>query len=401
MASTRRQLLRQMWQPPRSFEEFDGERTVSFLELFYDLVYVSLIAAASHRLAHHLEWSEVAVFAVTFSLIWVAWLNGSAQYELHGREDVRTRLFVFVQMLLVALMTVWVNAGPDGRDRFAATYCVFMAVVGWLWFTARHRSGTQLRRATRPFMELLVATVVLMAVSMLVPSSAQMWVWAVTALAWIPSLFVLSRPGTQASQSSGVVSESLVERFGLFNIIVLGEVVFGVANGLSSSDQRFETFAVGLVSLGVGFGLWWNYFDLAGRRLPRQDRWSVSIWAAAHLPLTMSISAVGAVTVYLTEHASDGRVAAVASWVFCGATGITLVSLAAILSTLGDWDRHRRIYRATFVALMLAAVVAPAFGAWRPSPIILVAAVLSLLTLTWFVAVLRWLGTAVAAEPGR
>ncbi|MDE0449756.1 MAG: low temperature requirement protein A [Spirochaetaceae bacterium] len=61
------------------------------MELFYDLVYVVLIAAAAHRLAHHMSWGSVGEFIVVFSLIWIAWLNGSAYHDLNGREDIRSR----------------------------------------------------------------------------------------------------------------------------------------------------------------------------------------------------------------------------------------------------------------------------------------------------------------------
>jgi low temperature requirement protein LtrA len=38
-----------------------------------------------------------------FGLIWVAWMNGTLYHELHGREDGRSRLYVFLQMLLLAV----------------------------------------------------------------------------------------------------------------------------------------------------------------------------------------------------------------------------------------------------------------------------------------------------------
>ena len=37
------------WQPPRAHGEVIEDRSVSFLELFYDLVYVVVIAQAAHQ----------------------------------------------------------------------------------------------------------------------------------------------------------------------------------------------------------------------------------------------------------------------------------------------------------------------------------------------------------------
>ena len=114
-----RKLRTRFWQPPRAHGEVVEDRTVSFLELFYDLVYVVLIAAAAHNLAGHMRWNSLRKFAVVFGLIWIAWLSGTVHYDVHGREDIRTRTFTFVQMLLIALLAVYVADGEAGRDEFA------------------------------------------------------------------------------------------------------------------------------------------------------------------------------------------------------------------------------------------------------------------------------------------
>lgn len=84
------------WQPPRAHGGIPEDRSVSFLELFYDLTYVVVIARAAHHLAEHVSWRGAAEFAVVFGLIWIAWLSGTLYCELHGREDGRTRAFVFL-----------------------------------------------------------------------------------------------------------------------------------------------------------------------------------------------------------------------------------------------------------------------------------------------------------------
>ncbi|CAM5237337.1 DNA topoisomerase 1 [Streptomyces griseus subsp. griseus] len=68
--------------------------------------------------------------AVVFGLIWIAWLNGTLFYELHGREDGHTRSLIFVQMLLLSLMAVYVGHadGDDGRT-LAALYALLLALL--------------------------------------------------------------------------------------------------------------------------------------------------------------------------------------------------------------------------------------------------------------------------------
>ena len=92
-------------------------RTVSFLELFYDLVYVAVIAQAAHHLAEHVSTRGAGEFAIVFSLVWIAWVNGSLYIEIHGRDDGRTRVIVFTQMSVLVLLAVFTGDAADGSDR--------------------------------------------------------------------------------------------------------------------------------------------------------------------------------------------------------------------------------------------------------------------------------------------
>src|SRR5690349_24455448 len=63
-------LRRLLWQPPRAHGAQPRERVVSPLELFYDLVVVTLVAPAAHHLCGHLDWPGLGEFAAVFALIY-------------------------------------------------------------------------------------------------------------------------------------------------------------------------------------------------------------------------------------------------------------------------------------------------------------------------------------------
>ena len=136
--SPKSQLKRWLSSPPRPHGAIIKDRTVSNLELFYDLVYVAVIAQASHHLAEHISLIGFLEFAVVFGMIWFAWFNGSLYIELHGREDGRTRLSVFLQMGVLALLAVFTAeaAGATGQP-FAIVYALFLALMGWHWYAVR------------------------------------------------------------------------------------------------------------------------------------------------------------------------------------------------------------------------------------------------------------------------
>jgi hypothetical protein len=117
---------RHFWQPPRAHGDVIEGREVSFLELFYDLVYVVVISQAARHLSRDVTWGGVGRFAVVFGLIWLAWINGALYHDLHGRAEGRTRSYVFLQMGVLALLAVFTSqateaTAPRSRWSTAAT----------------------------------------------------------------------------------------------------------------------------------------------------------------------------------------------------------------------------------------------------------------------------------------
>src|SRR6266446_525003 len=125
--------------PPRPHGAIRFDRRVSFLELFYDLVYVAVIGQASHQLAEHITVRGAVEFAIVFGLIWFAWINGSLYVELHGGEDGRTRNIVFVQMCILALLAVF-TAGA--ADRHGTAFSVVCSAFLLLWVFWHCRGST-------------------------------------------------------------------------------------------------------------------------------------------------------------------------------------------------------------------------------------------------------------------
>ncbi len=122
------------------------------LELFYDLAVVVLVAQDARHLALHLTWRGIAEFAVVFTLVWIAWLNGSLHHELHGREDDRARSTFLLQILLLAAMGAFIPEadGPRGAA-FAIASGLLFAVLTMLWLLAARRDPPEYRRSSRLF----------------------------------------------------------------------------------------------------------------------------------------------------------------------------------------------------------------------------------------------------------
>jgi low temperature requirement protein LtrA len=379
------------WQPPRAHGDVIADRTVSFLELFYDLVYVVVIAQASHTLAEHISWRGFAEFAVVFGLIWIAWLNGTLYYDLHGREEGRTRTFVFIQMMLLALLAVFTaDAAGEGGTPFAVVYTLFLVVLSWLWYSVRRQDAEEYMALTKRYLVGMAVATVAMAVSAFLPDEIRTAVWALVVVGFLATSIVLGRSG-DGMRFGATTTDSLVERFGLFVIIVLGEVVVGVVSGLSETERHVESIATGLLGLMIGFAFWWTYFDFVGRRCPSTDHMALVRWMMSHLPVTLSITATGAAMISLIEHAGDDRAPTATAWLLAGSVAVGLLALIVTMHSLADYRRVLSIYRPLSYALLTAAVASLLVGWARPAPWLLALLLVAILSGVWWFAVDRWL----------
>ena len=385
---------RWFWQPPRAHGETIDDRTVSFLELFYDLVYVAVIGQAAHHLAEHVTTRTAAEFAVVFAAIWIAWVNGTLYIESHGRDDGRTRSIVFTQMGVLSLLAVFTEDAADGSgDTFAIVYAVYLAIVTVLFATVRRqeREGRPefVAQTGRYVTGMVIATLAILA-SALLPAGPRIVVWAVLAVAWCAGMLVAGRSAVSLNRGMPP-TESLIERFGLFTIIVLGEVIFGVVDGLSAADRNAQTIATGMIALCIGLGFWWIYFDLVGRRLPRNDGPAVANWLLSHLPVTMSIAAAGAAMVSLIGHAHDARTPAATAWLLASALAVGLVAHAVTQRTLDDAQRLAAVYQPVSIAMGAGAAVALAVAWARPAPWLFALLLVAILSALWLFAVSRFM----------
>jgi low temperature requirement protein LtrA len=142
------------------------------------------------------------------------------------------------------------------------------AVLAVLWLLAARGDRPEYRRSSRLFVGGTAACAVLLAGSALLPASARVPAWGLIDAAYFAGLAAVILTATPTVATALTITDALIERFGLLTIIVLGETVTGVVDGLAGQPVSGLTLSVGLVAVVVGFGAWWTYFDFAGHRNP-------------------------------------------------------------------------------------------------------------------------------------
>jgi len=382
---------RYFWQPPRAHGDVIEGREVSFLELFYDLVYVVVISQATRNLAGDVTWAGTGRFVVVFGLIWLAWINGAVYHDLHGRAEGRTRSYVFLQMGVLALLAVFTGQATAGDGpAFAVVYSGYLFLLGWLWYSVRRQDDPAFRPATTPYIVGVLVSAALVGASALLPDAARLAAWALVVVGWLVGITVLDWHGGATRDTSTSASESMIERFDLFTIIVLGEVLVGVVSGIADAARTPIAVVTGILGLGIGFAYWWSYFDLVGARRVRPQRGALSRWLVGHLPVTMTIAATGAVMVSMVEHAPAGRAPAPAAMVLSASVAVGALALVLVATSLADWQDLAAVYLPVSVALGAAALVALLIGWLAPPPWLQILLLTLLLSAVWLYGILTW-----------
>jgi low temperature requirement protein LtrA len=356
--------FRRIWQPPGRYADRALDRRVTFLEVFFDLVFVVVISQLGRHLATHASWAGVGWFVFLFFAVWSSWLNGTLYHDLHTTDDVSVRVFTFAQMLAVAVMAVFIGEVPgEGTNGFALAYAANTLILVILWFRtglhdASHRPGSV------PYSTGYLISTVLFAVSAAFDGPVVYWLWvaglASQVLGWVIGMHRWTPPEAQQGEAILPTTPSLIERMGLFVIIVLGEVIVGAVNGMADIHPLdTHGIVVGLLGVVVAIGLWWIYFDLVSHRPPIHRL--TQVWLNLHFPLVVAIAAGGAAVLNTIEHEAGGLPDAV-RWLLFGSLAAALLSVALLTWTLQIRLELPEIYRAVDVVLVSSAVLSLGVG---------------------------------------
>jgi low temperature requirement protein LtrA len=353
--------------PPRlrTLEE-EGERHASWLELFFDVVFVVAIAQLAHELVEDHSLRGFAVFAALFLPVFIAWQGFTIYADRFDTDDAVFRLAMFAAMLAIAALAVQVPDVALGESTgFVVAYAVLRALLVALYV----RSYLHVRSA-RPLIARYAVGyslgIALWLVSLAFETPERYILWGI-ALAWEYSLPIRFR----RFHSAIPVSVSHVpERFALFTIIVFGETIVAVALGTAGSKWALEAAVAGGLGFTVTALLWWTYFGTGAGMEMRQTVRDILVFTHAHIPVLAALTAVSAGVALAIQQASHEHLDTGARWALCGGAAVYLVCL-----TVAQRALVRGISRPKVIArgLAIAAVVLVALAGVELEPWVFVA----------------------------
>ncbi|GBF08105.1 low temperature requirement A [Deinococcus aerius] len=235
-----------------------GGRHASWLELFFDLVFVVAVGNLGRLLLEDPRPGGVLTFLGLFVPVWWAWIGISYWVDQFELPEVAGRLLMFGQLALSLGLAVGLPRVVEGEPAlFAGSYLGMRLTLTLLYLWA-WRALPEGRELNAKYTLSFALGTALWALSLLLPLPERYVVWGV-ALALEIAATIWAYVSTRELPRQ--VSH-MDERFGLFTIIVLGESVLAVATG-GEHVQGWPSAVVAACGLALAFAVWWLYFDYA------------------------------------------------------------------------------------------------------------------------------------------
>lgn len=311
--------------PPtlRTVEESE-DRHATWLELFFDLVFVVAVAGAAHLLEVDQSAGGILRFAGLFVPVYVAWQGFSIYADRFDTDDLLFRLALLSGMLAIAALAVQLEEVAHGERTagFALAYVALRSIMLALYARA-WRAVLAARPLIARYGPGYSLSVAIWLASLAVDNPARYVFWAV-ALALDLSVPPLS---IRLIRRVPVHGGHVVERWALFTLIVLGESVVVVALGAAGSDWQLDSAAAGVLGFAAVAGVWWLYFDGLDRVEIRRRAPAILTYSLAHLPLLMGLAAMGAGISLQIAHAGDAHLGAGPAAVYLGGSALFLLAV--------------------------------------------------------------------------
>jgi inward rectifier potassium channel len=304
------------------------EKRASWIELFYDLIFVAAFIQLGNSLGAHVSVAGALAFAAVFIPLWVAWTGFTFYQNRYSIDDFVHRLCVFAQMFAVGGMALGAGSVLDGDYvGFALSAGAAQLIVGGMYMRS-YRQVSEGKEYAGFWGSVFLMSGVVWLGSALLPAPYSFALWAVaTALVFVAPL---TRYSLALADRFPIDFEHLGERYALLTLIVLGESFVKVLSALSAEGQGSELYAESGVLLIITCAIWWIYFDdVAGTEI-RHGRARWVIWLYGHIPLQMSITGVGVATKKALDFTFEEPAPDKYRWLLAGFLALVLFSVAAL-----------------------------------------------------------------------
>lgn len=348
------------------------DQSATFIELFFDLVFVFSVTQIVGLFHDGIYWSVVGQGVLVFWLVWWAWTQFTWALNAADTTNPTVQLGTLVATGVAFFMAVAVPDAFHGQALAFAVPYVLVRIVGlgiytWVaWADPTHRA------AVCTFSSVSTAGLVAVVVGGYLGGAGQYWAWGLTIV-----LDVIAAAIGGRLEGWNLHPAHFCERHGLFVIIALGETLIVAAGGLAGKPWTGPLIAVALLAVATSCASWWTYFTRAHPALEHamaatstgQAGLARDVFSLIHFPMLCGVIAYAVAIEESVAHPGEllplaGRIAlALGISFFVGGMGVAV------------WRATTRLLRIRVVACAAAAVsiVAALVPAWASLAIAFVA----------------------------
>ncbi|WP_406038693.1 low temperature requirement protein A [Micromonospora sp. NBC_00898] len=332
----------------------------SFLELFFDVVFIFALRALAQQLLNNLTWSgafQALVLLLAIGLVWS--LTARATAQLNPRRPP-------VQLLVLATMVgalVLSAAVPEAFGKtgliFAVTYLAIQ--IGRNLFVVLLLRGHELQNFVGRAAIWHAATAVPWLAGAVASGTARTALWTLAvALIYVARWFSYPLPGLRRLAGAQLpAGEYLADRYRALFVIALGEVVLAIGSTLTGRGFATDETVAFVVTFAVTALIWRIYIFRAGEDIGPAIKASANpdllgtLVSYAHLVMLASLVAAS-VGAELVIDDPLGRPRATATVTILGGTALFLAG-----RTLLDYLVFGRVYRSCVIGLLALACLLP------------------------------------------
>ena len=274
------------------------DQKVTFVELFFDLVFVFSVTQVVSLLHKDLSWITVGQAILVFWLVWWGW--GQFTWALNAANT--THHFVQIAVLMAAAIALFMGISLPGafQDRalwFAISY-ILVRLIGLILFSLVSLEDPAMRGAVRTWTLLSITGIIAIVAGGYMGGAAQYVLWG---LAIVLDIFAANVSG----QAEGwkIQPDHFSERHGLFVIIALGETLIVAASEVTEAILTFNLVVVGVLVVAITCALWWSYFVRAKPVLDhalkssqggKRSTMARDVYSMLHFPMLFGVIAYAA-----------------------------------------------------------------------------------------------------------
>ena len=264
----------------------DESRSATWLELFFDVIFVINIAGLTHHLVAHPDLATLAQVAELYLPLFLVWAGHTTYATRFDDGSTLQTILTLLLMFTLAGSAVFVQSGMDEHaESFARAQFAARALLVLLYLEAHLRVPAARRFTWFLMIGFALSAVAWGAAGVDGGAVGPALYAAAVGIELLAPLLAVSGLGHWPAHPM-----HLPERLGLFTIIVLGEAVLGVVVGGVRAEARLAV-AIGF-SLPVG--IWWFYFRLLDRSELRERVGGGQLLTHLHLPMTLAVVVMAA-----------------------------------------------------------------------------------------------------------